>query len=180
MHLVPALTSAQVVGLLGLGSHPEGGFFRETFRTTRQVQTPRGPRSLATGILFLLTEGSRSRFHRLQSEELWVHQAGAPVELIMLPIADSDAGRLEVVTLATPDPPLGGGLRPAGVCEPQAAVPAGVWQAARVVPTSATSGWGLAACIVSPGFDYADFELAERDALVREFPQHTDLISQLT
>jgi predicted cupin superfamily sugar epimerase len=180
MDVAPLLSPAEVIEHLALRPHPEGGYFRETFRAAREVETPRGPRSLATGIIFLLTEGSRSRFHRLRSEELWVHQAGAPVDLLMLRAA-SGAGerRLGVVALATPDALPGGSSEPAGRFEPQAVVPAGVWQAARVVP-GATPGWGLVACMVFPGFDYADFELAERGVLLCDFPEHADLIAELT
>ena len=178
MDLVSSLTAAQVIELLGLGPHAEGGFFRQTFRAAHEVQTPRGPRSLATGILFLLTEGSRSRFHRLRSDELWIHQAGAPVELVRLPAAD--AGQPQVVALATTSARPGYCPGAAGLCEPQAVVPAAVWQAAQLLPAPDTPGWGLVACIVSPGFDYADFELAERGALLREFPQQADLIRRLT
>jgi uncharacterized protein len=177
MDLAPALSAVEMIERLSLRPHPEGGFFRETFRAARETETPRGPRSLATGILFLLPEGSRSRFHRLRSEELWMHQAGAPVELITLPVAVDRSP--ETIVLATPAAPSRGS-EPADQCRLQAVVPAAVWQAARVVPADAGPGWSLCACIVVPGFDYADFELAEREALLRAYPAQAELIRRLT
>ena len=175
MDLASTLSAAEVRDFLGLEPYAEGGFFRETFRAAGVVDTPRGPRSLATGILFLLTQGSRSRFHRLRGDELWAHQAGAPVDLVML-----SGGVRAAVTLATPDVPPGCGPRPGAGCEPQAIVPAGVWQAARVALRPGAPDWGLVACVVSPGFDYADFELAERDALLRDFMDDAEIIRELT
>jgi hypothetical protein len=177
MDLEPALSAADVVECLGLLPHPEGGFFRETFRAAREMETPRGPRSLATGILFLLPAESRSRFHRLHGEELWVHQAGAPVELIMLPLAVGHPP--ESIVLGTPAVP-GYGSEPAETRRAQAVVPAGAWQAARVVSAGSGPKWGLLACVVVPGFDYADFELAEREALLRAYPAQAELIRDLT
>ena len=177
MELTPNLTAAQVMSRLELEPHPEGGFFRETFRAADVVQTARGARSLATGILFLLTRASCSRLHRLASDELWVHQAGAAVELVMLP---TSGGPAEVITLAAPDMPPGCGPRPAGGCRPQAAVPAGVWQGAHLAADAGGVEWGLVACVVVPGFDCADFELGERDALLSEFPQEAELIIEFS
>jgi predicted cupin superfamily sugar epimerase len=179
---LPAITSAQVADALGLQPHPEGGFFRETFRATQQIDTPRGRRALATGILFLLTANSPSRFHRLASDELWVHQAGAAVQLVLLldePQEEPSAER--IVTLAT----VGtvGRWRGRGMgaqAAPQATVPAGVWQGARLAPDSRGRDWALVTCIVVPGFDYADFELARRDALLARHPHLRELILLLT
>jgi predicted cupin superfamily sugar epimerase len=174
MDLTPAHSAAEVIERLALQPHPEGGFFRETFRAVRETQTSRGPRALATGILFLLTAGSSSRFHRLPSEELWLHQGGAPVDLILLPAAGEPAP--ETITLATP----GCGPWPAEGGRSQAVVPGGVWQAARVASARPGADWGLVACVVVPGFDDADFELAGRDALQRAYPAHAALIRALT
>jgi hypothetical protein len=173
MDFALAHSAAEVIESLALQPHSEGGFFRETFRAARETQTPRGPRALATGILFLLPAGTSSRFHRLRSEELWVHQAGAPVELIML-AADAGGSSSKAVQLAIPG---SGPWAPEG-CRPQTVVPADVWQAARVAPARPGTDWGLVACIVVPGFDYADFELADPDALQRAFPAQAELIRE--
>jgi uncharacterized protein len=173
------LSAVAMAERLDLQPHPEGGFFRETFRAPGEAQTPRGPRAPATAILFLLADGSPSRFHRLSSQELWLHQAGAPVELIMLP-ASAGLSSSEAVVLGAPEAVPGRGPSTAGGCWPQALVPADVWQAARVVRAPAGPAWGLLACIVVPGFDYADFELAERAALMLAFPEQAALIRALT
>ena len=159
-------TAEQIVALMGLEPHAEGGFFRETYRAPETVQTAAGPRSLCTAILFLVTATKPSRFHRLKSDELWLHQGGDPLEIVTLPQADADGAV--------------GTLGPTGRGEPQVLVPAGLWQAARVAVTEDGAGWSLAACIVTPGFDYADFELAERQALLAGWPDLGDLIRALT
>jgi uncharacterized protein len=125
---------------LGMSAHPEGGWFRETWRHARTVETDRGPRSLATGIVFLLRPGEESGWHRVASDELWLWQGGGPVELTL---GGADPQPVETATVR-----LGAGG--------QHLVPANTWQRARPATDRAT----LAGCIVSPGFDFADFELA--------------------
>ncbi len=167
---------------LGLEPHPEGGWFRETYRSGEAVQTTRGTRAAATAILFLVTAASPSRFHRLAADELWVFQGGLPLELITLD-ADGEA----VVRV------LGDAGSRAGAL-PQALVPAGAWQAARVAAAApgdpagarpddepvAERRWSLVSCVVTPGFEYDDFELAARDDLLRLCPRQADLIVALT
>ena len=109
------LTAADVVRLLDLKPHPEGGHFRETFRDTRQVENGR---AASTAIYFLLARGERSHWHRVDAVEIWHWHAGAPLEL---EIAQSE-GHIERVTLGND---LASGQRP------QAAVPAHAWQAAQ-------------------------------------------------
>jgi predicted cupin superfamily sugar epimerase len=173
----PPATAEQVARALQLEPHPEGGYFRETYRSPHTLTTPRGERSLSTAILFLVTAGRPSRFHRIASDELWIHQAGAPLELLMI-----DAGgalRLHVLEAggAAAAPQRGA----AALFEPQLVVPAGTWQAARLLGSEADPGeWALVSCVVAPGFDYEDFELAERDALVAEHPQERRIILELT
>ena len=189
-----AVAAAQIVATLGLQAHPEGGYFRETYRAAEQVQTPRGPRSIATAILFLVTAATPSRFHRLLSPEIWLHQGGAPLELVMLTTQDG----VQSVTLGlvgTEDVPVA--EQAEGAPRPQALVPAMTWQAARVVSGAVTSGtaasgpdlsaaegmaedWSLVSCVVTPGFDYADFELARRDDLLGGWPEARDVILGLT
>lgn len=181
-------TAAEIATQLGLELHREGGWFRETYRASETVATARGTRAASTAILFLVTVSSPSRFHRLSSDELWVFQAGLPLELITL---DAD-GAANVRLLG--DPAAG---RPA---LPQALVPAGAWQAARVAggpagvmgpaanappapvapPTADERTWSLVSCIVTPGFAYEDFELAERGELARLCPEQAELIAALT
>ena len=158
---------------LSLEPHPEGGFFRETFRSNELVATPTGPRPAATGILFLVTAARPSRFHRLRSDELWLHHAGAPLELVAL-LPD---GSSERVVLSGADALL----ENEGI-SPQAIVPRDAWQAARVLAEQGGSeeAWTLVSCVVTPGFDYADFELGDREELSAAYPLHAELVRELT
>ncbi|CAN5383600.1 cupin domain-containing protein [soil metagenome] len=131
------MSAAEVIALLNLSPHPEGGHYRETFRDPREVDG----RSVGTAIYFLLAEGEASRWHHVDAAELWHYYDGAP---LALRIADDRGER--VVTLG---PDLTRGERPQGV------VPADAWQAARSL-----GAWTLVGCTVAPGFDFAAFELA--------------------
>jgi uncharacterized protein len=133
------LTAADVIRLLDLKPHPEGGHFRETFRDTRLVEDDR---AASTAIYFLLARGERSHWHRVDAVEMWHWHAGAPLEL---EIAKGE-GRIERVTLGTN---LTSGQRP------QAVVPAHAWQAAQIL-----GDWTLCGCTVAPGFEFKHFELA--------------------
>lgn len=158
------MDARQIVAKLGLEPHPEGGYFRETYRAPAALYTPSGERSLTTAILFLLLEGSPSGLHRLASDELWIHQAGGPLELALL-----DAGRPAGERRLLGSPATG--------AEPQQAIAAGTWQAAGVIPDG---GWSLACCVVSPGFDFEDFEMGERRRLLADFPAARPLILDYT
>ena len=169
-------TAAELAATLGLEPHPEGGYFRETYRAAETVQTPRGERAASTAILFLVTAAAISHLHRLSSEELWVFQGGLPLELVVL----SPEGGLQTRLLgdvAAPDPDA-----PPAV--PQALVPAGSWQGARLAGgphlPAGTSAWALVSCIVSPGFEYEDFELGERDVLLATYPRHAEIVTAFT
>jgi len=186
MNDVPSPTAADVAAALRLEPHPEGGFFRETFRAAEVVEAAQGPRARATSIAFLLTVERPSRFHRLLSDELWVYQAGSPLELWRL----EPDGATRPVLLG----PVGGDA--SAHVTPMARVPAYVWQAARVAPTgstavapsgpgaAATSGsgpdWSLVSCVVTPGFEYADFELARAAVLRAGWPSAAAVIAELT
>jgi hypothetical protein len=133
------LTAEEVVEILGLQPHPEGGFYRETFR----APAPDGVRAASTAIYYLLRAGDVSAWHRVvDADEVWHHYAGAPLELTLSP-----DGRERTSLRLGPD--LAAGERP------QAVVPAGIWQAARPL-----GGWVLVGCTVAPGFEFASFEMA--------------------
>jgi predicted cupin superfamily sugar epimerase len=136
-----ALTAQDVIRMLDLKPHPEGGYFRETFRDARNV----GGRSASTAAYFLLARGERSHWHRVDAAEVWHWHAGAPLqlEIVLTP------GRIERVTLGGD---ISAGLRP------QAVVPPHVWQAAQTL-----GDWTLLGCTVAPAFDFAGFELAPQD-----------------
>jgi predicted cupin superfamily sugar epimerase len=135
------LTASDVIRLLDLKPHPEGGHFREMFRDERQVD---GERAASTAIYFLLARGERSHWHRVDAVETWHWYAGAPLEL---EIAQNE-GPIERVTLGDD---LVSGERP------QAVVPAHAWQAAQTL-----GDWTLCGCTVAPGFDFSGFELAPK------------------
>jgi predicted cupin superfamily sugar epimerase len=129
----------EIVAALGLEPHPEGGWYRETWR----ADAPPGQRASATAIHFLLEAHQRSHWHRVDAAELWLWHAGSPLELSM---ANSDAGPVESAML--------GGDVLAGQA-PQLLVPSHWWQAA-----SPQGGWALVSCVVSPAFEFSGFELA--------------------
>ena len=138
----------QLIEQLQLQPHPEGGWYREVFRSACQV-TPQGgrpARSALTSIYFLLEAAQHSRWHRVQSDEVWVHLEGTPVDLWTWDAAD---GRLHGTVLG----PV------SAATLPQHVVAAGLWQAARPRGSSSTAGFALVACMVGPGFDFADFQL---------------------
>ncbi len=132
-------TAAEIIAQLDLKPHPEGGHYRETFRDAR---TDAGGRAASTAIYFLLARGERSHWHRIDAVEVWHFYAG---HALTLQIADGTGSRS--VTLG--DEIFAG-------AHPQATVPAHAWQAAET-----TGDWTLVGCTVSPGFDFAMFELAE-------------------
>ena len=134
------LAADDIVRLLELKPHPEGGHFRETFRDTRQVNG----RAVSTAIYFLLARGERSHWHRIDAVETWHWYAGAP---LLLEISQA-TGQVERVTLGSD---LAAGERP------QAVVPAHAWQAAQT-----RGDWTLVGCTVSPGFEFSGFELAPK------------------
>jgi predicted cupin superfamily sugar epimerase len=141
----------ELVARLSLLPHPEGGFYREAFRSEREVPTPAGPRAASTAIYFLLPAASFSAFHRVRSDEVWHHYDGDPLELHTI----DPRGAHAVVTLG----------RPSAGHLPQHVVAAGTWQAALPVGER----YALCGCTVAPGFDFADFEMPDREALTRAF-----------
>lgn len=158
---------------LDLRPHPEGGYFRETYRASEALGTDSlparfrgGARAFATAIYFLITRDAFSAFHRIRSDEIWHFYAGGAVRLAIL---DADGrGRLTTESL---------GRDPARGESPQVVIPAGAWFAAEVASAGA---FALVGCTVAPGFDFADFELGERASLLAQYPQHRGVIERLT
>lgn len=160
------LSAEDYISELGLAAHPEGGYFKEVYRSDEKI--PRaglperfdGSRSHMTSIYFLLKSGQVSRFHRLKSDETWYFHAGYP---ITIHIIQPDASYRKVI--------LGKNLIF------QVTVMRNSWFGATIEePNSFT----LVSCAVAPGFDFADFEMSEREELMSKFPEHTDIISRLT
>jgi uncharacterized protein len=131
------LAAAEMIQSLGLRPHPEGGHYRETFRDSRLVEG----RPASTAILFLLAQGERSHWHRIDAVEIWHYYAGAALKLSLV-----DGSKEEIFRL--------GGAIDAGEV-PQVTVPARAWQAAESL-----GEWTLVGCTVAPGFSFDGFELA--------------------
>jgi hypothetical protein len=155
---------------LQLTEHIEGGAFREVYRSPLQLPSSALPpsfgaaRNSSTSIYFLLKDNQFSAFHRIKSDEGWHFYYGDPLIVYEL----ENDGTLKEHLLGN-DPEQGQQF--------QCTIKAGNWFASRVVKGGAYS---LVGCTVSPGFDFADFELADRELLSKEFPAHQDLIGQLT
>lgn len=155
---------------LELDPHPEGGYFRETYRSEEDLSAENLPerygsgRSLSTAIYFLLRGSQVSRFHRLKSDELWHFHAGSSVTIHLI---DPD-GSYSQLRLGS-DPDRGERF--------QRVIPAGCWFGATVDdPDSYT----LVGCTVAPGFDFADFEMGDRTTLSTQFPAYREVIERLT
>lgn len=155
---------------LHLQPHPEGGYFSETYRSAESINHShlpdryKGARSFSTGIYFLVKGGQFSSLHRIQSDEMWHFYTGTTLTVYAI----DHSGNLHTIRLGS-DPEKGEVF--------QAVVPAGYWFGS---VSENTDGFALVGCTVAPGFDFADFELANRQDLTAIFPQHKSLIEQLT
>jgi predicted cupin superfamily sugar epimerase len=159
-----------IIKKLGLKPHPEGGFFRETYRSVGEILPESlgadydGKRNYATGIYFLLTSDSFSAFHRIRQDEMWHFYDGSPLKLHVI----SETGKYSTQI-------LGRNLDNGEL--PQIVISGGNWFAATVVDADS---YTLTGCTVSPGFDFTDFELAHREELISLFPQLQKVITELT
>ncbi len=165
------LTVEQIISSLNLKHHPmEGGYFVETYRSEQQITKDslpayyKGPRALATAIYYLLTPNSFSIMHRLQTDEIFHHYIGDPVN--MLQLLPDGSGQLVM---------LGNDIL--NGMHPQVIVPKGVWQGAKLAPGGK---FALLGTTMSPGFDSTDYETGSRDILVTSYPEFRDLIIALT
>jgi predicted cupin superfamily sugar epimerase len=154
---------------LELQPHPEGGFYRQTYRADLLLSKDalpgfKGPRPAATAIYFLLDNKNFSAFHRLQSDELWHFYLGASLVVHVI-----EANGVYFKIQLGSDPEAGEVL--------QAVVKAGCWFASEVRDGES---FALVGCTVAPGFDFEDFELANRQELVRSYPEYREVIHRLT
>lgn len=154
---------------LNLQVHPEGGYFNETYRSNESLETTTlpqrygSPRTFGTSIYFLLTTESVSNFHRLSSDEIWhYHQGGSAVIHMISPEGVLQSKRI--------------GCDLEGGDSLQVVIPRGHWFAAEVVEEY----FILVGCTVSPGFEFEDFELADRNGLSSAYPQHQTLVDRFT
>lgn len=160
----------ELIKLLGLEPHPEGGFFKETYRSSERIGEESlndrysSKRNYATCIYFLLTSEKFSSFHKIHQDEIWHFYQGSPIELHTI----SESGNHEKYIIGsdfTQDE------------TPQLVVPGNHWFAAKVIDPNSYS---LVGCSVSPGFDFEDFALAKRSDLISQFPALSDLITSFT
>jgi predicted cupin superfamily sugar epimerase len=152
----------EIVESLGLTPHPEGGYFREIYRSGEVCLRGTEERSVGTAIYFLLPGDTFSAFHKVRgSDEVWHYYAGAPLELYLI----GSSGTYERKLLGSSIPEE----------LPVHIVPSSTLQAARSL-----GEWTLAGCTVHPGFDFQDFEMPARKDLIQEFPELEDLIVQFT
>ncbi len=168
------MNASDLVDSLGLLPHPEGGFYKETYRAPDVLPKAAlaglgegrfgGDRAASTAIYFLLREGEYSALHRIASDEVWHFYAGSPLTIVVL----HDDGRREDLLL---------GLDFARGAAPQQVVPAGAWFGSYV---TGGAGFALVGCTVAPGFDFGDFELGTRSDLLERFPGHVEVVRALT
>lgn len=163
-------SAAEIIEKLALKPHPEGGYYRETYRAdeiipaTALASRYSGARSISTCIYYMLDANTFSTMHRVQSDEVYHFYCGDPLELLLL----HPNGKTEVVVV---------GSDIAAGHHPQFVIPRGVWQGSRVKPGGAFS---LIGATVAPGFDFADFEIGTRADLIASYPAEKELISALT
>ncbi|MBD3747939.1 MAG: cupin domain-containing protein [Sphingobacteriales bacterium] len=144
--------------------HPEGGFYKETYRSADFIPNSDGnQRNVSTAIYFLLEKENKSHFHRIKSDEHWFHHIGEPLEILSIQNG-------ELVSIF-----LGNDLANGEVL--QATIPANTWFASRM---KNYEGFGLVSCTVAPGFDFADFEMAKKEELLKEFPDLTNIILEMS
>ena len=163
------ITPQQLIQQFALQQHPEGGWYKETYKSTELLplaalpQRFNGDRSFSTAIYFLLEQGNFSAFHKIKSDECWHFYTGEPLVVYII----SQQGALDIIE-------LGNDINKGHVF--QYVVPANCWFASR---PAAESNFCFVGCTVAPGFDFEDFDLADAAELSKLYPQHRDIIHEL-
>jgi predicted cupin superfamily sugar epimerase len=163
------LSPQLLIDLYGLQPHPEGGWYRQTYKSSGRIPAialPEkfdGSRVFSTAIYFLLQRNEFSAFHRIKSDECWHFYSGDP---LLIYVIKTD-GELEIIS-------LGNDIENGQLF--QYVVPANSWFASKPAPGS---NWSFVGCTVSPGFEFSDFELAKSLSLTQEYPQHEKNIREL-
>lgn len=158
------MDSKYLIKTLNLQAHPEGGFYRETYRSKESITTQDGStRNISTAIYYLLENDNKSHFHRIKSDESWFFHQGDCLEIVSL-----RDGELQTTW-------LGNNIEQGEI--PQATIPANTWFACKIKDAS---GYALVSCTVAPGFDFADFELANKNDLMEEYPSIKNVIEEFT
>jgi uncharacterized protein len=158
----------QLIKSLNLKPHPEGGYFSETYRSQGSIKQKSGEfpdgRNFSTAIYYLLGSEDISMFHRIKSDEVWHHYEGSSLSIHVI-LKDGSYQKLRL------------GKDYENSQQPQHVVPAGTWFG---VTVDQSDSFALCGCTVSPGFDFQDFEMADRSSLLEKFPDHETIINQLT
>lgn len=152
------MSATDWINHLNLRKHPEGGYYKEVFRSNKQVDDSK---SAVTSIYYLLEKNDRSAFHRLASPEIWYFHAGSPLMLYII----HPNGELESHLMSAD---ISGNQ--------QIAIEPGCWFAADI---PSRVGYTLVSCAVAPAFTFDDFELGDLQTLVKEYPQHKELLKRL-
>jgi predicted cupin superfamily sugar epimerase len=158
------MNAQDLIQNLQLLPHPEGGYYKETYRSGQTVVVgPEKVRNISTAIFYLLENEDRSVFHRIQSDELWFFHQGQPLEIVSI----QDGQLVSII--------LGNAVEKGEI--PQATIAANTWFGARI---KSSSGYSLVSCTVAPGFDFADFEIGNRTTLLEEYPHLKSIIEAFT
>ena len=164
------LSAEKIIKKLGLIAHPEGGYYRENYRSNGQISPSSlwkgasGSRNYSTGIYFLLKQDQFSAFHKIKQDEMWHHYMGGT---LLLHIIDNKGKYTKVK--------IGKNIHKGEYL--QYVVPANYWFASEVQDKTSYS---LCGCTVSPGFDFKDFEMPSKNVLINKYPLHKDIITKLT
>ncbi len=160
----------EIIHKLNLSPHPEGGYFKETYRSDGSIGLEslsskyKGKRNYSTSIYFLLTSGSFSSFHRILQDEIWHFYKGSAIRIHMI----TEDGEYSNIL-------LGNDFENGQL--PQFVVKGGVYFAAEA---DGDNTYALVGCTVAPGFDFTDFEIPKREILVEKFPQHKEVVIRLS
>jgi len=164
------MSSKDIINKLNLESHPEGGYFKETYRSSETINESclskvfKGNRNYSTSIYYLLESGDFSAFHKINQDETWHFYLGSTIELKII----NNEGSLSTIY-------IGNNILNGEVL--QYTVPKNEWFAAKIIDSESYS---LVGCTVAPGFDFNDFTLANRAALIKDYPQHKAVINAYT
>jgi uncharacterized protein len=158
------MNASYLIQKLQLQAHPEGGFYKETYRSEELITTADGRvRNVFTSIYFLLENEEKSHFHRIKSDETWYFHQGETMEIVVL-----QDGELQILS-------LGNNLEMGEV--PFLTILANTWFASKI---KSNRGYSLVSCVVGPGFDFGDFELANKKQLLEEYPEFKTIIEEFT